>query len=75
MGRQTLVSELTLSIAQTIIAEALSHARRKEFGIQNRHVRVEDGIVHWSDTLKLEAKPMIGVIGVAPVAGGVLTID
>ncbi len=49
--------------------------RRKEFGIQNRNVRVEDGIVHWSDTLKLEAKPMIGVIGVAPVAGGVLTID
>lgn len=49
--------------------------RRKEFGIQNRNVRVEDGIVHWSDSLKLEAKPMIGVIGVAPVAGGVLTID
>jgi amidase len=49
--------------------------RRREFGIQNRNVRVEDGIVHWSDTLKLEAKPMIGVIGLAPVAGGVLTID
>jgi amidase len=49
--------------------------RRAEFGIQNRNVRVEDGIVHWSDTLKLDAKPMIGVIGVAPVAGGVLTID
>ena len=47
----------------------------QEFGIQNRNVRVENGIVHWSDTLKLEAKPMIGVIGVAPVAGGVLTID
>lgn len=50
-------------------------ARRKEWGIRNRNVRVEDGIVHWSDTLKLEAKPMIGVIGVAPVAGGTLTID
>lgn len=49
--------------------------RRREFGIQNRNVVVKDGIVHWSDTLKLEAKPMIGVIGVAPVAGGVLTID
>jgi amidase len=49
--------------------------RRKEFGIQNRNVRVEDGMVHWSDTLKLEAKPMVGVIGVAPVAGGMLTID
>ncbi len=49
--------------------------RRKEFGIRNRNVRVEDGIVHWSETLRLEAKPMIGVIGVAPLAGGVLTID
>lgn len=50
-------------------------ARRKEFGIQNHVVRVADGIVHWSEALKLEAKPMIGVIGVAPVAGGTLTID
>jgi acetamidase/formamidase len=49
--------------------------RKKEFGIQNRNVVVEDGIVHWSDTLKLEARPMIGVIGVAPVAGGTLTVD
>jgi acetamidase/formamidase len=43
--------------------------RKKEFGIQNRNVVVEDGIVHWSDTLKLEARPMIGVIGVAPDNG------
>lgn len=50
-------------------------ARRKEFGIRNRNVRVEDGVVHWSDGLKLQARPMIGVIGVAPVAGAVLTID
>jgi amidase len=49
--------------------------RREEFGIQNRVVRVEDGLVHWSDTLKLDAHPMVGVIGVAPVAGGMLTID
>jgi amidase len=49
--------------------------RKQEFGIQNRNVVVKDGIVHWSDSLKLEAKPMIGVIGVAPVAGGTLTVD
>lgn len=49
--------------------------RRREFGIQNHTVRVEDGIVHWSESLKLDAKPMVGVIGVAPVAGGVITID
>src|ERR1700744_2184109 len=49
--------------------------RKKEFGIQNRNVVVADGIVHWSDSLKLEAKPMVGVIGVAPGAGGTLTVD
>ena len=49
--------------------------RREEFGIQNRNVVVENGIVHWSDSLKLEARPMIGVVGVAPVAGSVLTVD
>src|ERR1700682_1781854 len=49
--------------------------RQKEFGIQNRNVVVENGIVHGSDSLKLEAKPMIGVIGVAPGAGGTLTVD
>lgn len=49
--------------------------RRKEFGVQNRTVRVEDGVVHWSDAIKLEARPMVGVIGVAPVEGGELTIN
>jgi len=49
--------------------------RRKEFGIQTRVVEVSDGVVHWSDSLKLPVKPMIGVIGVAPVHGAVLTID
>lgn len=49
--------------------------RQKEFGIQNKNVVVEDGYVHWSDDIKLEAHPMIGVIGVAPTAGAVLSID
>src|SRR5882672_4764357 len=38
--------------------------RRKEFGIQTRVVAVNNGVVHWSDSLKLPVKPMIGVIGV-----------
>jgi acetamidase/formamidase len=29
-------------------------------------VQIEDGLIHWSDSLKLEARPMIGCIGVAP---------
>lgn len=49
--------------------------RRKEFGIQTRVVEVNDGFVHWSDSLKLPVRPMIGVIGVAPVHGAVLTLD
>lgn len=49
--------------------------RRKEFGMQTRVVAVSDGFVHWSDKLKLPVRPMIGVIGVAPVHGAVLTVD
>ena len=49
--------------------------RRAEFGHQTRVVEVRDGFVHWSDRLKLPVRPMIGVIGVAPVHGAVLTVD
>ena len=31
--------------------------------------------MHWNEHLKLPIKPMIGVVGVAPVHGAVLTID
>ena len=49
--------------------------RRKEFGIQTRVVEVKDGVVHWSDKVKLPVRPMIGVVGVAPIHGAVLTVD
>jgi acetamidase/formamidase len=49
--------------------------RRKEFGIQTRVVEVRDGLVHWSDNVKLPVQPMIGVAGVAPVLGAVPTVD
>jgi acetamidase/formamidase len=49
--------------------------RRKEFGIQTRVVEVKDGHVHWNEHLKLPARPMIGVAGVAPVLGAVPTVD
>jgi len=49
--------------------------RQKEFGIQTRAMAVKDGFVHWSDRLKLPIRPMIGVLGVAPVHGAVLTVD
>ena len=49
--------------------------RHKEFGIKTQVVEVKDGIVHWNDRLKLPVRPMIGVIGVGPVHGAVLTVD
>ena len=49
--------------------------RQKEFGFQPRVMAVGDGVVHWSDTVKLPIKPMIGVMGVAPVLGAVPTVD
>ena len=50
-------------------------ARHKEWGIQTRVVEVKDGFVHWNDKLRLPIRPMIGVMGVAPVHGAVLTVD
>jgi amidase len=49
--------------------------RHDEFGIKTQVVEVRDGIVHWDDRLKLPIRPMIGVAGVAPLHGAVLTID
>jgi acetamidase/formamidase len=49
--------------------------RRKEFGIQTRVVEVKNDLVHWNEHVRLPVKPMIGVIGVAPIHGAVLTID
>jgi amidase len=49
--------------------------RRKEFGIQTRVVEVKNNLVQWNEHVKLPVKPMIGVIGVAPIHGAVLTID
>lgn len=49
--------------------------RHKEYGLVTKVVEVKDGLVHWSDRLKLPVKPMVGVVGVAPVHGSVITID
>lgn len=49
--------------------------RKKEFGIQTRVVEVKDSMVHWNDKVKLPVQPMIGVAGVAPLLGSVLTVD
>jgi len=50
-------------------------ARQKEYGIQTRAMEVRDGFVHWSESKRLPIQPMVGVMGVAPVHGAVLTVD
>ena len=35
-------------------------------GAGHRVVEISDGLIHWSDELKLPARPMVGCIGVAP---------
>lgn len=37
-----------------------------DIGEHMREVEIKDGLIHWSDTLKLPAKPMLGFVGVAP---------
>ena len=49
--------------------------RHEEFGHQTRVMEVRDGYVHWSEKLKLPIQPMVGVLGVAPVHGAMLTVD
>lgn len=49
--------------------------RQKEFGIHTRAMAVKDGFVHWSDGLKLPVRPMVGVLGVAPLLGATPTVD
>jgi acetamidase/formamidase len=49
--------------------------RQKEFGIHTRAMKVKDGFVHWSAERRLPIRPMVGVLGVAPVHGAVLTVD
>jgi acetamidase/formamidase len=49
--------------------------RHEEFGIKTHVVEVTNGVVHWNDKLKLPVRPMIGVAGVAPKHGAVLTVD
>lgn len=48
---------------------------QKGFETHTKVVEVKDGVVHWNDHIKLPVRPMIGVAGVAPLHGAVLTVD
>jgi acetamidase/formamidase len=49
--------------------------RRREFGVHSRVVDVVDGHVLWDDGLRIPVRPMIGVLGTAPLIDAVSTID
>ena len=48
---------------------------RQERFNQYKPVRVADGVIHWSNDLKIPVVPMIGVIGTAPAYGSILSLD
>lgn len=49
-------------------------ARQPEF-CRLKPVRVSDGFIHWDERRKIPTAPMVGVIGVAPAYGSILSID
>jgi len=40
--------------------------RQKEWGVVAKTVRIREGFVEWSDSLRLPVRPMIGMLGTAP---------
>jgi amidase len=49
--------------------------RHRDFGVHSRVVDVRDGFVVWDDDTKIPIRPMVGVIGTAPLVEAVSTID
>ncbi|HRA46898.1 MAG TPA: acetamidase/formamidase family protein [Thermomicrobiales bacterium] len=49
--------------------------REEEWGDQFKVVRIADGLVHWSDQIRIPIAPMIGVIGVAPEIEAISNAD
>jgi amidase len=49
--------------------------RHRGFGVHARVVDIADGHVLWDENLRLPVKPMVGVIGTAPLLEAISTID
>jgi len=49
--------------------------KREHRFFDTRPKRVSDGVIHWSERLKIPIRPMVGVCGVAPKFGSVLALD
>ncbi len=44
-----------------------SRIRRHAWGMNTRTVRIENGIILWSDRIRIPVRPMVGTLGTAPV--------
>ena len=49
--------------------------RRQEWGLHTHVVRIRNRMVEWNDRLRIPIRPMIGVIGTAPLLEAVSTTD
>jgi acetamidase/formamidase len=49
--------------------------RRREFGVQSRVVDVVDDHVVWERGVRIPVRPMVGVLGTAPLLDAVSTMD
>ena len=49
--------------------------RRNEFGVHSRVVDIEDGEVVWEKGIRIPVRPMVGVLGTAPLIDAISTTD
>jgi acetamidase/formamidase len=49
--------------------------REREFGVHANVVRIADGLIEWPGGPPIPVKPMVGVIGCAPLVEAVSTVD
>lgn len=49
--------------------------RGQEFGVHSRVVDIVDDHVEWSDGIRIPIRPMVGVLGTAPLIDAVSTMD
>jgi amidase len=49
--------------------------RQREWGVHAHVVRIRNHTIEWSDRIRIPARPMIGVIGTAPLLEAIYTVD
>jgi amidase len=49
--------------------------REREWGVHSHVVPIADGVVSWPNGLSLPVKPMVGVVGCAPLLDSISTVD